>query len=177
MTKQLCPCSELDWRDIDYSLEHHPLCAEPAREFGRLIEEGVDAAKRACQKYVEIYSQAKPTTEFNAAVNCRLCGLHYEVKLEVPHGSKSVRWSCPQCEHKTCVWFNEQDAIDDLEASLQDYHVTPESIATMSLSESNGVFILCPKCGNSNSFDPDARLGDCHCPKCGAAPYKVAPGP
>lgn len=26
MGPNLCPCSELDWRGVDYSLQHHPEC-------------------------------------------------------------------------------------------------------------------------------------------------------
>ena len=31
MTTRLCPCADLDWRGVDYQLEHHPECkAKPA---------------------------------------------------------------------------------------------------------------------------------------------------
>lgn len=119
MSSQQCPCAELFKIGDDYTLLHHPDCGiAKAEKFGQLTEQGIDAAKQACQRYVEIYSQAKPIASFSATVVCRMCEHQYQVKQEVPNASKCIHWACPLCDHKTWMWFNEQVAIDSLESRM-----------------------------------------------------------
>lgn len=88
---------------------------------GFLSDTERDAAHRLCQRHVEIYSQAKPTTEFSATVTCRSCDYQYDVKQELPHGARSFHWACPQCELKTFIWFDKEAATADMKMSLTDF--------------------------------------------------------
>lgn len=127
MTKQLCPCSELDWRDVDMSLAHHPNCPEinPKYYQGELGRAGLhkgppprvltpeEIAIESAQVTApvpdyhvtpgsQITSTSIPcsgiSSEIGITGHCPSCHTPYSVHGSLVAGRQVVQWPCAHCE-------------------------------------------------------------------------------